>query len=555
MENFFSYRHRLAGLALCFLCGGLFLIGKLFYIQVMDNKKLAGMALVQRVQEIPVAVARGDIIDRNGLSLTNTSLHYSVILFPGHIVNKVETAERLSVCVKIPPQQIVAQMQSNSRLFKLKTDVDAVTAGKINDLGIAGVIAVEEKLRYGFNNQAAHILGYINSVDNRGMSGIEQAFDRILRTEQVEAVAALVDGGQQLIPGLGYKRIMLTADRPPAHVVLTLDSNLQRKVELVMDRRMKTGAVVVLQPFTGEVLAIASRPGFNGNDLTPYLNRPDAPLLNRAITGFQPGSVFKVVVAAAALEEALVKPEDLFDDPGYIDIGELRFKGWNFDQGGNGRISFQEAMVFSSNPVFIEMGLKIGPARLVEYARKFGFGKPANIGIDEETWGNLPDPELMYPGDIANMAIGQGALEASPLQVASMIATVVNDGVMVSPRLVAKTTTRVGVTLQNFPASGGKRVISRQTAAQLRSMLAETTQRGTGQGALVDEVSTAGKTGSAETGRTDISGHGINHAWFAGYAPVKNPQYVIVVLVEEGRSGGDVAAPIFKEIVEEIFAR
>lgn len=551
----FLLRRRFVGLALFFMCGWLLLIGKLFHVQIMDNKKMAAMALAQRVQGVPVAVARGDILDRNGLSLTNTSLHYSVLIFPGQITDKVKTAEGLSPYVSIASPQIIMQIQNTRQPFKLKTDVDAVTAREINCLGLAGVVAAEEKLRYSFNNNAAHILGYINTSDNRGMSGIEYAFDSILRTEQVEAVAALVDGGQHLIPGLGYKRIKMTADKPPAHVVLTLDSNLQRKVEMVMDRRMKIGAVVVLQPYTGEILAMASRPSFNGNDLAPCLTRSDAPLLNRSIAGFQPGSVFKVVVAAAALEEGIAEPEDIFFDPGYINVGKLQFKGWNYDKGGNGRISFKDAMVYSSNPVFIEVGLKLGSSRMVEYARKFGFGSSSEIGVEEETWGNLPDPEEMHPGDIANMAIGQGMLEASPLQVASMMAVVVNDGVRVTPRLVEKTLTSKGLTLKNFPVSAGKRIISKQTARQLREMLAQTTQRGTGQGAMVEKVGTAGKTGSAETGRTDAGGKGINHAWFAGYAPVQNPQYVIVVLVEEGRSGGDVAAPIFKEIVEEIFGK
>lgn len=546
----FLFRNRLVYVALLFLCTWIVLMGRLFYVQIMENKQLASLALTQRVQEVPVAVARGDILDRNGVSLTNSSLHYSVLLFPHQIPNRVETAESLAPILGLAIQQIVIQIQKHEQPFKLKSDLDAVTAAKINRLGLAGVIAVEERLRYGFDNSAAHVLGYINASDNRGMSGIEQAFDSVLRTDQVEAVGALVDGGHQLIPGLGYKRFKLENEKPPAHIMLTLDNTIQHKVEMVMDRTLKAGAVVVLQPYTGEVLAMASRPSFNGNDLASYLNRPDAPLLNRAIGGFQPGSVFKIVVAAAALEEGLVKPSDIFEDPGYVDVGKLRFKGWNFEQGGNGTISFKEAMAYSSNPVFIQIGLKLGPRRLVEYAQKFGFGSAIDIGVEGETGGNLPDPDTTYPGDIANMSIGQGKLEASPLQIASMMAIIVNDGIRATPRLIEKVISAQGTTLHYFPVSTGKRVISKQTAEQVRSMLAMVTQAGTGQAAMVDKIGTAGKTGSAETGRVGTTGNSINHAWFAGYAPLKNPQYVIVVLVEEGMSGGNVAAPIFKEIVE-----
>lgn len=551
----FLHRDRLVYVALVFLCAWLVLIVRLFDLQILENKELASLALTQRVQEVPVAVARGDILDRNGVPMTNSALHYSVLLFPDQIINKVDTAELLSPIVGLGIQQIVIQIQKQRQPFKLKSDIDAVTAAKINALGLAGVIAAEEKLRYGFNNAAAHVLGYINDSDNRGMSGIEQSFDSVLRTDQVEAVGAMVDGGHQLIPGLGYKRFKLAKEKPPGHVLLTLDDTVQHKVEMVMDRMLQTGAVVVLHPYSGEVLAMASRPSFNGNDLASYLSRPDAPLLNRAIAGFQPGSVFKIVVAAAALEEGIVSPTDTFTDPGYIDVGKLRFKGWNFDQGGNGVISFKEAMAYSSNPVFIQVGLKLGPRRLVDYAQKFGFGSAVDIGVEGEAEGNLPDPDTTYPGDIANMSIGQGKLEASPLQVASMLAVIVNDGVRVAPRLVEKVVSSDGTTLQYFPVSTGKRIISKQTAQQIRSMLTAATQIGTGQAAMVERVGVAGKTGSAETGRIGTKGKSINHAWFAGYAPLKNPQYVIVVLVEEGMSGGNVAAPIFKEIVEALLVK
>jgi penicillin-binding protein 2 len=548
----FFYQRRIVVLVLFFFSICCLLVGRLGYLQIVDGKRLASLAVAQRVQEVPLEIARGDIVDRHGASLTNTALHYSVVVFPDQITNKVKTAEMLGPYVGISPQSIIIQMQKQRRPFKLKTDIDAVRAQKISGLNLEGVVAVTEKLRYSYNNNAAHILGYINASDNRGMSGIEQAYDSVLRTDQVESVGALVDAGQNLIPGLGYKRMKFAAEKPAADVVLTIDSALQRKVELVMDRTMKSGAVIVLQPFTGEILAIASRPNFNGNDLVPYLNRPDAPLLNRALAGFQPGSVFKVVVASAVLEEGIVKPTDTFYDPGYIEVGKLRFKGWNFDRGGNGKINFKEAMAYSSNPTFIEVGLKLGPQRLIDYAQKFGFGNSVDIGVEGEAMGNLPDIDNMYPGDIANMSIGQGKLEASPLQVASMIATIVNDGIRVPPYLIQKLVSQDGTTLRKIPISPGKRIISKQTASQIRDMLAMTTQIGTGQAAMVEKTGTAGKTGSAETGRIDAVGKSINHAWFAGYAPLKNPQYVIVVLVEEGMSGGNVAAPIFKEIVEEI---
>ncbi|MPM83842.1 Stage V sporulation protein D [bioreactor metagenome] len=270
------------------------------------------------------------------------------------------------------------------------------------------------------------------------------------------------------------------------------------------------------------------------------------------MAAYQPGSVFKLVVAAAALENEIVKPTDKFFDPGYIDINNLRFKGWDFERGGRGHITFAEAMAYSSNPVFIEVGLKIGAKKLIGFADKLGFGHRTKLDFDGESDGNLPDPDNIYPGELANFSIGQGAFEATPLQIVSLVSTIANDGIKVDPYIVSKLTLQDGTIVNTYSASRGMRVLSRKTALELRNMMTTVTQFGTGQEAYVSTVGSAGKTGSAETGHMDKNGQGINHAWFAGYAPLDNPQYAIVVFVEEGMSGGDIAAPIFREITEGI---
>ena len=430
--------------------------------------------------------------------------------------------------------------------------MDAITAQKINNRNIPGVVAVTERVRYGYRSWGAHVVGYINSADNRGVSGIEKTYDEILRGTQPVVLAAMVDAGQHIIPGLGYKRLRLDFGHEPSNVILTVDSRVQQEVEVVMDQSMKKGAVVVLRPSTGEVLAIASRPNFDANHLSDYLYKGTAPLLNRAVQSYQPGSVFKLAVASAALEEKIVKPEDEFDDPGYIDVNDQRFKGWDYDKGGLGHITLSEALAYSSNPVFIDTGLKLGAKRLISYARKFGFGEKTKLNFDGEEDGNLPSPENIYPGDLANLSIGQGALEATPIQIACLVATIVNDGISVDPYIVARLTNSDGKLVKSFSPSYGKRVISKDTAARMRKMMTEVTRIGTGQAAYVENGGSAGKTGTAETGRRDASGNNVDHAWFAGYAPLENPQVVVVVFVEDGMSGSDVAAPIFREIVKRI---
>lgn len=548
-------RLRIVKLLFFFLLISLLLIGRVFYLQIFEGQRLAILGLSSRVQEIPVGVARGEIVDRNGVLLTNTTQHFSIIVFPSQVQDTNNTASSLADIAGQDPQRIIARISEAGSPFKLKTGIDLLTAKKINGLKIPGVVAVTERLRYSYSSLAAHVTGYINTADNKGVSGIEAMYDDVLKGNQPEYAAALVDAGQQIIPGLGYKRIHSVSDSGANNVVLTVDSHVQKIVEESMDRHMKMGAVIVLRSSTGEILAMASRPNFDANQIDKYLSNDSAPLLNRAVSAFQPGSVFKLVVAAAALENELVRPNEVFYDPGYIDVNQLRFKGWDFDRGGRGRLTFTEAVAYSSNPVFIEVGLRLGGERLVSFAQKLGFGHRTNLDFNSEAEGNLPSPENLYPGELANLAIGQGTLEASPIQMASLVATIANDGVKVDPYVVSKITNSEGVVIRNEPVSQGVRVLSKQTAKEIQEMMAAVTHYGTGQAAYIDGYGSAGKTGSAETGRQNSKGQGINHAWFAGYAPLNNPQYVVVVFVEEGMSGGDVAAPIFREIMTAILAK
>ncbi len=546
---------RIYKLGIFFLVISSLLIARLFYLQIVEGPRLAVLGLGGRIQEVPMDIARGEILDRNGLPLTNTAQHFSIIVFPSLLADVSATVGKLSVFTGIAPDKIMATIAEEGKPFKLKTNIDGVTAQKINTLKIPGVLAVTEKMRYGYSPLAAHVSGYINVADNRGVSGIESMYDEVLRSSQPEYTAVLVDAGQQIIPGLGYKHIRFGNGPGPSNVVLTLDSRIQKIVEEVMDRHALKGAVVVLHPSTGEVLAMASRPNFDANNLSQYLSQDAAPLLNRALSAYQPGSVFKLVVAAAALECEVVKPNDRFFDPGYINVNGIRFNGWDYEKGGRGWITFTDAMAYSSNPALIEVGLKLGAEKLISYAQSLGFGHRTRLEFDGEADGNLPSPENIYPGELANLSIGQGSFEATPLQIVSLVATIVNDGIKVDPYIVSKFATTEGVVIKNFPASRGTRVLSRRTAREMREMMTAVTRYGTGQAAYVEGVGSAGKTGSAETGRLNAAGQSINHAWFAGYAPLDNPQFAAVVFVEEGMSGGNVAAPIFREIFSEILAK
>lgn len=546
------YNLRIIHILCLFIVTTFLLASRLFFLQVMDSTKLTQQSINGRIQEVNMEVARGEILDRNGISLTDTAWHFSILVFPSQISEPIRTADELTKITGIPFSKIISRLRGETKPFKLKTDVDAVTAQKVNRKQLPGVVALAEKVRYGSSPVAAHVVGYINAVDNHGMSGIEKDYDEILRGSQPDSVAALVDAGQQIIPGLGYKRLKLPDAEEPANIILTLDSRIQHIVEVVMDKYIHKGSVLILRPSTGEILAMGSRPAFDANHLGHYLNREDSPLLNRTIAAYQPGSVFKLVIAAAALETKQVNLNDVFFDKGYIDVNNLRFKGWDFERGGRGKLTFLDAMAYSSNPVLIEVGQKLGPETIVSFAQRLGFGHKTKLNLDGESGGNLPEANQLYPGDLANLSIGQGTLEATPLQIAMLISTIVNDGVKIDPLLVKKVITTNGKILRNFQSDRKSRILSKATTDQLRQMMAAVTEYGTGQAAEIEGYGSAGKTGTAETGRTSPDGKGINHAWFAGYAPLEKPQYVLVVFIEEGMSGGDVAAPIFREIMTEI---
>lgn len=547
---------RIYRLVLFFLVLSGVLLVRLFYLQVLEGPQLALESLTIRVQELPVEVARGEILDRNRLPLTNTAQQYSIVVFPSQLENKSEQSLlKLTSVLHLTTEQLetaLRRVKNTEYPFRLAHDVGSDAAKRVNELQMPGIVAVAEKVRYGHGALAAHLVGYINSADNKGVSGIEGMYDELLRGSQPEYVAAIVDAGQQLIPGLGYKRMKLTAGNQENNVVLTIDKQVQQKVEEVMDRTIVKGSVVIIRPNTGEILAMASRPAFDANNLSRYLEQNSAPLLNRAISAYQPGSVFKVVVAAAALENKTVKMEDVFYDPGYIDVNNVRFQGWDYDKGAKGNLNITEAMAHSSNPVFIEIALKLGAEKLIAMAAKLGYGSRTNLGLVGESEGNLPQADQLYPGDLANLAIGQGFCEATPVQVAQTISTIVNDGIKVEPYVVRQLITPDGTAVKSFQPPPGVRVMSRQTAERIKGMMSAVTHYGTGQAAYVEGFGSAGKTGSAETGRTNTTGKGINHAWFAGYAPLEHPKYVIVVFVEEGMSGSNVAAPIFREIAAEI---
>jgi penicillin-binding protein 2 len=391
---------------------------------------------------------------------------------------------------------------------------------------------------------AWHILGMVNQ--GQGFSGLEHLYDSILYQQDTRAaVFTINDGWHRAIPGLGL-RAQSTGNKTA--VLLTLDRRMQQIVETVMDQARMKGAVVILDAGNGDILAMASRPLVDLNNPAASMNDTDSPFLNRAVSAYHPGSIFKLVITAAGLDSGLISPDAEFYDTGYYEAGSKKWYCTSSGKLGHGRLTLTEALAYSCNPVFIEMMVKLGPGLVLGYADQFGLGQPSNIGLQDECWGEISSELDLTIGEQANIALGEGNIYTTPLQIASLVQTIANDGVRKTPRLVTGYITQAGA-VRHLPANQGIRVIHPAAARQIQKMMAAVVAIGTGSEAGITGTSVAGKTGTAQSGNEPGSPE---HAWFTGFTPLNHPRYVAVVFCEQGISGGKTAAPIFKEIMEQI---
>lgn len=552
---------RIAALAIFSLLAAAVLFLRLAMVQLWRGRALAAAAVAQRAVVYPLGLPRGEIYDRKLRSLTDGYRRISAVLFPHLVKDPGQAVDQIARVLRRPRQEVKALVSPGKGgegrgSLRLAENLDPFTARRLESLGIAGLVVAEERVRYGPGALATHLVGYLEAP-NRGVAGLEKGYDDYLRGEMPEAVASMVDAGGRAITGLGYRYRRPLPDALPYDLVLTIDAGIQALVEEVMDRRVRKGAVVVADARSGDILAMASRPNFDPERVADFgEDDGGAPLWNRAVKDFPPGSTFKLVVAAAALEEGVARPESRFFCPGFIDVGSQRIRGWCYERGGHGELNFRDALAHSSNPVFIQVGLRLGADRLLQYARLFGLGarvldKEGGPGLPEESPGHLPlHARGLLPGDVANLSIGQGSITATPLQMAQVVQAIANDGVLVPLRLARELRTPYGLVARKFPRSDGRRVISRTTAGELRDALLAGTAYGTGRAARVPAFGAGGKTGTAETGRSTAAGEDIAHAWFVGFAPAYYPLYVASVFVEEGMSGAAAAAPVFREIME-----
>ncbi len=559
----------------------LVLAGRLVHLQVLRGDYWESQSRANRVRPERIKALRGLIHDTDGAVLVTNRPSFSVAVIPSKIKGHPEVTGRLATLLGLTSEQIEATIQQGAANpydeARVKRDVDLATIARIEEsrLEFPGVVVVSEPVReYPFGEMGCHLLGYVGEVtqdeiekqaadgyrsgDETGRSGIEKSYEQMLRG---------IDGKRYILEdavGRQFEEIGEDLAQPGNSLVLTIDWRLQAAADSALSG-YPAGVVVALDPWTGGILALASHPGFDpnlfcggisGTDWARLNQDPSHPLLNRAIQcGYSPGSTFKLVTAGAALEGRVITPGSVFRSCfGGYQFGKRFFGCW--ESAGHGQLALQEAIVHSCNTYFYQVGERLNLARFAEVGRGCGFGGATGIDLPQEIKGLMPTPEYYDkrlgksgwgPGVLLNLAIGQGELLTTPLQLAAFYGALGTRGTLFAPHVLDRVETWDGRPVESFRERSRVIPLSPATLQVLREALAQVVERGTGKGSKLPEIAVAGKTGTAQ------NPHGTEHAWFVAYAPADAPEIVVAVMIEQGGHGGATAAPIAKRIFETHF--
>ncbi|ABR48627.1 Peptidoglycan glycosyltransferase [Alkaliphilus metalliredigens QYMF] len=524
------------------------LLMRLFYIQWFKHDLYTTEVNRQRSVSIALDTGRGTILDRNFIPLTGQERQAVAVIIPQVLEGNPNTLSKIEKITEINSADMLEQLSTKNQPLVIPIDVE-VNWEERHGLNRMGVFIVDKEFRYKDSPMLAHVVGYTHEIDHRGLTGLEKALDEYLYSMGSKALNIIVDGKKRLLPGEGIG--ILKQPGLSQHVKLTIDYQVQKIIEEIMDQQNREGAIIVSNVQTGEILGMSSRPNFNPNEITAHINSQGDELYNRATQmAFPPGSIFKIVIAAEALRQNKLDFNETFFCKGFEQVGESIIRCTSYNQGGHGEIKFEDAFAKSCNSVFIQMGQRLGAGNIIEMAKQLGLNEKVGIGL-EETQGNLPLGDGLLGPVIGNISIGQGEIEVTPLQINQMTQIIANSGVkkplfIVDEIIDDQYGTIEAVKRQHAPEST---VIDQEITMELQNMMAMVMAEGTGGRSNELRYDTAGKTGTAQARNR---GEDQLHAWFTGYYPLNTPQYAITVLIENGGSGGAVAVPIFREILEEM---
>jgi cell division protein FtsI/penicillin-binding protein 2 len=523
---------------------------RLIYLQVFRYGDFEQRAQRQQQRTTEVAAKRGIIYDRAGRELAMSIAVDSVFAVPADIPDLAGTLSLITRITQADPRELLARCKAARTFCWVARKADAETADRIQAMNLRGIYFQKESKRfYPKRELAAQVLGYVG-MDDEGLSGIERANDEGLRGKP----------GRMLISMDARRKWFGSVEKQPdpgENVVLTVDEKIQyiaeRELEVAMHQtRAESGTVVVENPKTGEILALANRPTFNPNlarDITPQK------LKDHAVSDvYEPGSTFKLVTIAAALEERLTRPEEVFDcQMGSIVINGMRIR----DSKPHGLLSVAGILAESSDVGAIKVALRLGEQRFYKYIRAFGFGQQTGIELPGETRGLTKPLNRWSKVSIGAISMGQ-EIGVTPLQLAAMVSTIANDGVWVAPRIVTGITEPRGTPqMVAFHPGVQRRVISPLTAAQMKQMMQGAVLHGTGKKAILEGYSSAGKTGTAQ--KVDPATRAYSHTKyvgsFAGFAPINDPAITVAVILDSAvglHQGGQVSAPVFQRVAQQV---
>jgi cell division protein FtsI/penicillin-binding protein 2 len=526
------------------LYGGLFVLfsGLVFRIYTLSDQYLARAANNQSKISVTVATSRGTFYDRNLNPLVNAQTEYRA-----SVTGDAKTMASLS---KVMNQEDFAAMSQILQSGKpAVVTLEKLAAG-------SGITLFQTPKRYGDQVMASHLLGYMNADQTEGLTGLEAVFDTLLASYQGAAsVSYTVDAQGNPLKGIAPV-ITDTTAVSKGGVALTIDAQIQQLTEAIAGKYIKKGAVLVMKPQSGEILAMVSLPTFHPERVADVLQNTDAPLLNRAMCKYNCGSVFKLVSAAAALETGK-SADTAYPCFGKIDVAGTVFHCHN--RLGHGVLSMSDAMAKSCNCYFIQLMQSTGGNALWQMAYRLQFNSSLTLCEQYATeTGTLPGKtDLQFPATLANFSFGQGQLTATPVHIAQLISTIVNNGKMVTPQIIKGYVDQDGnYNETDFSAVAQHQVFSKETAVILRKMMQQVLDKsGTGYAGRPLYGEAGAKTGTAETGweKSSEESYEIVHSWFAGYYPAQNPEYVIVALAENAENTNSKTAPVFQEITNALY--
>lgn len=550
---------RLHILYLCILCFIFLLVGRLFQLQIFDARELIGKNNAQVEVDRKLQSPRGTIYDRNSNPLAMSMMTKSLYADPAMIKKTPEEiAELLAPYVTIPKDEIAARLRQDTAFVWLDRMMDPDKSKAVQEImaqeGLEGLNFVEESRRFYPNSElAAQVLGFVGT-DDKGLDGLEMVLDDTIRGTIAEELIATDAKGNAIFGSVMSKFLPNKGES----VTLTLDSTVQFIAERALDTAMATtkpahASVIIMDPKTGEILALANRPTYDPNH---YEKGSKESFKNIAVTNlYEPGSTFKPIIASAALASNKWSLDTVYHDVGYIKTNDHVMKNWNGE--GYGDVRLLDILKFSINTGMAKIGITTGPKILVDYVKKFGFGQPTGIELPGEGEGILFEADQMADVDTASMSIGQ-SIAVTPLQMVRAFGAIANGGKMMKPHIIKSYNNSDGSVVSTTEPEEVGQPIPSSVAQTIVDILEKEVSEGGGHNAMVEGYHFAGKTGTAQKLNTEYGGYldGRYIASFIGFGPVEDPRFVALVVIDDPSQGsiygGQIAAPVFKDIMSQL---